>query len=147
MSNRRKLRPNVTTSRTPVDHDRRVRACLKAGLVHDVFETMTMLQVAVGVAQQVSAEGKNPADYLDFDRVQRMAAPVAARMEASGFSEASNRAWEARNGTFDTGEEFSIVPRSKRRRDTNSLPTVAAKKKDTPRGERSARDQTTKNGT
>ncbi len=128
MSNRRKLRPNVTTSHaSPVDQDRRIRACLKAcehistealesGLVHDVFEMMTMLQIAVGVAKQMSAEGKNPAEYIDIDRVLKAAAPVAARMEASGFSEAANRAWEARNGPIDDGEEFSIVPLSKRRR-------------------------------
>ena len=128
MSNRRKVRPNVTTSHTSpvVNEDRRIQACLKAcehistealesGLVHDVFEMMTMLQIAVGVANQARAEGKNPADYLDFDRVLKAAAPVAARMEASGFSEAANRAWEARNESLDADGEFSIVPLSRRR--------------------------------
>ena len=108
--------------------ERRVQACLAAcahlstealesGLVHDALEALGLLQTGMALAADIASRGANPADYFDFARLVRQIAPIAARVEASGFNEAANRAWEAR-----TGQPLADVP------DTVLLPLKARRR-------------------
>ena len=111
----------------PLADDRRIRACLKAcehisteeleaGLVRDALEEFGFLQVGIGIAHQVVREGKNPAHYVDFLGLAQHSAPIGGRIEASGFAEAMNRAWERRTGQKLGDEDGTVlVPLSTRR--------------------------------
>ncbi len=110
----------VPPRQLPADADeRRVAACVKAcehisaaalesGLVHDALNELGLLQFAMALAARMVAQGKNPADYFDFARSVKQTAAISARMEASGFNEAANRAWEARTGQ-KLGEDPSDI--------------------------------------
>ena len=89
--------------------DRRIAAALKAvegisttaleaGLVVDALDALGMVQTAMAIAAEVSSQGKNPARYVDFARAVRQFAPSDRRLEASGFTEHLNKAWERRTG-------------------------------------------------
>ncbi len=105
----------------PADaNDRRIAAALESGLVHDALDAFGMTQTLMAVAARVAAEGKNPADYVDFVATARRFAPIVARLEASGFNEALNKAWEARTGeSLDDPNDILLAPlgtRKNRRR-------------------------------
>ncbi len=103
-----------------VTDDRRIRACLKAcadistealeaGLVHDVFEAEGMLVTGIALASDIAAQGKNPAQYVDFARMVKQFAPLNGRVERSGYNEAQNRAYEARHGTSLEAETGMVL--------------------------------------
>ena len=107
---------------------RRTQACLTAcahvstnalesGLVQEALEALGLLQTGRAIAAQVAAQGKNPADYFDFARAVQQAAAISRRLEASGFNEAMNRAWERRTGkSLDAQPATVLVPLRERRR-------------------------------
>ncbi len=114
--------PPLTIPAADMHDDRRIRACLQAcahistealesGLVHAVFEELGLATTAHALAADLARQGKNPADYINFARGVKQAAPVLRRMEASGYNEAQNRAWEARTGQqLDTGGATVLHP-------------------------------------
>lgn len=130
MSNTRKLRsPRPIALPEPVIDARRVQACVRAcahistaalesGLVGEVLESHGLLLFSVALAANLSAQGKNPADYLDFAGVARPAAVLGGRLEASGFEEHLNRTWEREHGErLGTGAGVTgLVPLSRRRK-------------------------------
>ncbi len=104
----------------PADADeRRIAAALKAcehistealesGLIAEALDAVGLLQTAMALAAAVAAQGKNPADYVDFARAVKQASAIAQRLAASGFNEARNREWEARTGE-KLGEDLADV--------------------------------------
>jgi hypothetical protein len=106
--------------------DRRIQACLKAcanistealeaGLVHDVFEAEGMLVTGLALAAEIAAQGKNPAQYVDFARMVKQFTALNGRVERSGYNEAQNRAWERRNGRpLEADKGVVLAPLGKR---------------------------------
>ena len=75
----------------PLADDRRIRACLKA-------------------CEHISTE------ELEAGLVRR-SAPISGRIEASGFAEAMNRAWERKHGqSLDAQPDSLLMPLKRRRR-------------------------------
>ena len=114
--------------RTPPPLDqRRIRACLKAcehistdqieaGIVGDVFDAYEQVSAALAIASQLARQGKNLANYVDLPGITRKYAPLNARLEESGYSEAMNQAWEKRTGqSLDVTERSVLVPLRRRR--------------------------------
>ena len=109
-------------------HERRIQACLTAcehlstdalesGLVQDALDALGLLQAGMAIAATVAGQGKNPADYFDFARAVQQAADVSRRLEASGFNEAMNQAYERRTGeSLDVQPVTVLVPLRERRR-------------------------------
>ncbi len=107
--------------------ERRIQACrtacahlstdaLESGLVLDALEALGLLQTGMAIAAEVAAQGKNPADYFDFARAVQQAADVSRRLEASGFNEAMNQAYERRTGeSLDAQPVTVLVPLRERR--------------------------------
>ena len=91
-------------------------AALKSGLVRDGLDELGQLQFMLALAAKVAHEGMNPANYLDFARAVKQAATIVARLEASGFHEHLNAAWEARTGQSldDDAGDIVLTPLSHR---------------------------------
>jgi hypothetical protein len=104
-----------------------MRACLKAcehistveleaGLVHAVFDAYEQVTAALAIASRVARQGKNPAHYVDLVGLVRKYAPLNGQLEASGYSEAKNRAWERRTGQSLDERESSVLEPLRTRR-------------------------------
>lgn len=85
--------------------------------MHAVFESHGLALTGLALAAKVTAEGKNPADYLDFQSMVRQARPISARVARSGFDEAMNQAWERKTGTSlsSLSDDGALVPLRHRR--------------------------------
>ena len=112
----------------PLADDRRIRACLKAcehisteeleaGLVRDALEEFGFIQAGMALAADIVAQGRNPTHYVDLAGLVRHSAPISGRIEASGFAEAMNRAWEREHGqSLDALPDTFLAPLKQRRR-------------------------------
>ena len=120
---------SVPPRRIPAPADeRRIQACLTAcehlstnalesGLVQDALDALGLVQTGMAIAAEVAAQGKNPADYFDFAKAVKQAAAISRRLEASGFNEAMNQAYERRTGeSLDVQPVTVLVPLRERRR-------------------------------
>ncbi len=80
-------------------------AALESGLVADALNELGQVQFVLALAAEAASQGKNPELYVNFANSVKHTAAISMRLEASGFNEAMNRAWEAR-----TGEKLSDAP-------------------------------------